>query len=117
MLTERTIRDQKPGKKNRILWDTKLKGLGCRITPAGSQAFVLRYTDAKGRQRLATLARVTEISLKDAREHAARELVQIRMGEADILTRRNERRSSLTVAEGISAFFEDYCPGGSAQTA
>ncbi len=110
MLTERTIRDQKPGEKNQIIWGTKLKGLGCRITPAGSQAFVLRYTDAKGRQRLATLARVSEISLKEARELAARELVKIRLGETDILTRRKERRGSLTVAEGISSFFEDFCP-------
>ncbi|MDE0360903.1 MAG: tyrosine-type recombinase/integrase [Rhodospirillaceae bacterium] len=110
MLTERTIRDQKPGPTSRILWDAKLKGLGCRITPAGSQAFVLRYTDAKGRQRLATLARVSEVSLKDARELAARELVKIRMGEDDLLTRRRERRDSLTVAQGIATFFEEFCP-------
>ena len=110
MLTERTIRNQKPGLKNAILWDAKLKGLGCRITPAGSQAFVLRYTDAKGRQRLATLARVSEISLKNARELAARELVKVRMGEEDLLTRRKEMRSSHSVARGIAAFFEDYCP-------
>ena len=110
MLTERTIRNQKPGPKNAILWDAKLKGLGCRITPMGSQAFVLRYTDAKGRQRLATLARVSEVSLKDARELAARELVKIRMGEDDLLTRRKERRVSNTVAQGIASFFEEYCP-------
>lgn len=110
MLTERTIRDQKPGPKNQILWDTRLKGLGCRITPAGVQAYVLRYTDAKGRQRLATLARASEISLKDVREMAARELVNIRMGDTDILTRRKERRQSLTVAQGIATFFEQYCP-------
>ncbi|MDE0003898.1 MAG: site-specific integrase [Rhodospirillaceae bacterium] len=110
MLTERSIRDQKPKAKTRILWDTKLKGLGCRITPAGSQAFVLRYTDAKGRQRLATLARVNEIALKEARELAARELVKIRMGEADLLTRRQERRESFTVAQGVAIFFDDFCP-------
>ena len=110
MLTERTIRDQKPEPRNKILWDTKLKGLGCRITPAGSQAFVLRYTDARGRQRLATLARVSEISLKDARELAAREMVKIRLGEQDLLARRKERRDVLTVAEGITQFFDEYCP-------
>ena len=110
MFTERTVRDQKPGTRTQILWDTKLKGLGCRITPAGSQAFVLRYTDARGRQRLATLARVSEISLKDARELAARELVNVRMGEADLLSRRRERRNCLTVADGIGTFFLEFCP-------
>ena len=110
MLTERTIRDQKPGEKNQITWDTKLKGLGCRITPAGSQAFVLRYTDAKGRQRLAMLARTSEVSLKEARELAARELVNVRMGGTDILSRRKEQRDSLEVAQGIATFFGEYCP-------
>ena len=110
MLTERTIRDQKPGPKNQILWDARLKGLGCRITPAGTQAFVLRYTDARGRQRLATLARVAEITLKGARELAAREMVKVRMGEPDLLYRRRERRNSRTVAEGITLFFDEYCP-------
>ena len=110
MLTERTIRDQKPKGRTQILWDTKLKGLGCRITPGGLQAFVLRYTDAKGKQRLATLARVSELSLRDARELAGKELVKIRLGEADLLSRRKERRASPTVAEGIAIFFEEFCP-------
>ena len=110
MLTERTIRDQKPKTQTQILWDTKLKGLGCRITPGGLQAFVLRYTDAKGKQRLATLARVSELSLKDARELAGKEMVKIRLGEADLLSRRKERRGSPTVSEGIATFFEEFCP-------
>lgn len=110
MLNERTIRDQKPGKKTRILWDTRLRGLGCRITPAGSRAFVLRYTDAKGKQRLVTLARVGEVSLKEIRELAGRELLKVRMGETDLLSRRQQRRRSTTVAEGIDTFFNEFCP-------
>ena len=110
MLTERTIQQQKPGARTRIVWDSRLKGLGCRITPAGSQAFVLRYTDAKGKQRLATLARVGEVSLKEIRELAGTELLKIRMGEADFLSRRQKRRNSVTVAKGIRTFFEEFCP-------
>ena len=110
MLTERTIRGQKPGAKTRILWDTKLKGLGCRITPAGSLAFVLRYKDAKGKQRLATLARVGEAPLKEIRDLAGRELMKVRMGEAHLLSRRQKRRDSLTVAQGIDRFFKEFCP-------
>ena len=110
MLNERIIRSQKPGKRTRIFWDSKLKGLGCRVTPAGSRAFVLRYTDAKGRQRLATLARVGEVSLREIRELAGRELLKIRMGEAGPLSRRQTRRESATVAEGIGQFFDAFCP-------
>ena len=110
LLTERTLRGQKPGAKTRILWDTKLKGLGFRITPAGSRAFVLRYKDAKGKQRLATLARVGEVPLKEVRDLAGRELLKVRMGEADLMSRRQKRRDSLTVAQGIDIFFEEFCP-------
>ena len=110
MLNERTIRVQKPRASTWILWDTRLKGLGCRITPAGSQAFVLRYRDAKGKQRLATLARVGAVPLKEIRQLAGRELLKMRMGETDLLSRRQQRRDSVTVAQGIGMFFEEFCP-------
>ena len=92
MLNERTIRVQKPRASTWILWDVRLKGLGCRITPAGSQAFVLRYTDTKGKQRLATLARVGAVPLREIRKQAGRELLKMRMGETDLLSRRQQRR-------------------------
>ena len=31
MLTERIVRDAKPGPKTRILWDSTVKGLGLRV--------------------------------------------------------------------------------------
>ena len=56
MLTEKRIRDAKPGPKPAILWDTAIKGLGVKIQPGGTKAFVLSYR-AGGRKRMATLAR------------------------------------------------------------
>ena len=110
LLNEQSVRRQKPGTKTRILWDTRLVGLGCRITSAGSRAYVLRYTDAKGKQRLATLARVGEVPLKEIRALAGRELLKVRMGETDLLRRKQERRDSATVAEAVETFFEEFCP-------
>ena len=109
-LTERAIRDAKPGPKTRIIWDRQVKGLGLRIAPGGTKAFVLNYYDAGGRERRTTLARASEMSLKDARERAGRELAAIRVGEADPLTRRHEARAAPTVAEGVARFFDEYAP-------
>ena len=109
MLTERRIRDAKPAPKLTFLWDGEVKGLGVRITPAGAKSFVLRYRTA-GRERLATLARVSEISLKDARERAGVELVAIRAGETDPLERRREAVEAPAVADGVARFFEEYAP-------
>ena len=80
MLTERKIRDAKPGPKTVIMRDGEVTGLAVRIAPGGTKAYVLDYR-ANSRRRLATLARCSEISLKEARAIAGRELVAIRAGE------------------------------------
>ena len=108
-LTERVIRDLKPGPKTRIEWDRDVKGLGVRITPAGAKAFILNYRVA-GKERRATLARCGETSLRETRERAGRELAAIRQGGADPLQRRENARAAPTVAEGVERFFTEFAP-------
>ena len=108
-LTERTIRDAKPGPKARIVWDEKVKGLGCKIQPGGTKSFVLDYR-AGGRQRRVSLGRAGQLSLKDARERAGRELTAIRNGEADPLQRRQDARDAPTMATLIDQFFTVEAP-------
>ena len=110
MLTERRIRDALPGPKTRFLWDDQVKNLGVRITRSGSKAFVLFYR-AAGRKRLATLARCNEISLRDARERAGRELAAIRDGKTDPLERRRQDREAPTVADTFDRVLGDYSAG------
>ena len=109
MLTERRIRDAKPGPKTAILWDATVKGLGMRITPKGAKAYILNYRVA-GRERRATLARCSEVSLREARERAGRELAAIRDGESDPLERRRESREAPTVNDGLDRFFAEFVP-------
>ena len=109
MLTEKRVRDAKPEAKTRILWDSHVKGLGLRITPAGSKSYILNYR-ITGRTRRATLARASEISLKTVRERAGEELVAIRAGGTDPLQRRREAKEAPTVDEGIDHFFDKYIP-------
>ena len=109
MLTERIIRDAKPGAKPIILWDRQVSGLGCKVYPGGRKAFVLAYR-AGGRKRLATLAQCSELSLRGARERAGAELVRIRAGETDPLDRRREAKEAPTVNDLLDRFFDDYAP-------
>ena len=104
MLTERIIRDARPAARTVILWDSQVKGLGCKVFPTGRKAFVLSYRMG-ARKRLATLGRPSELSLKAVREKAAAELVRIREGEADPLERRRELREAPTVADLLDRFF------------
>ena len=109
MLTERIIRDAKPGPKPHIIWDGTVTGLGCKVFPSGAKSFVLSYR-VGGRKRMATLARSSEITLREARERAGAELVRIRSGETDPLKRRREAREAPTVADFIGQFFEVEAP-------
>ena len=109
MLTERRIRDAKPEARTRILWDSQVKGLGLRVTPAGTKSYILNYRVA-GRERRATLARASELSLKAARERAAEELAAIRAGGTHPLERRREANAAPTVADGLDRFFNKFAP-------
>ena len=109
MLSEKRIRDAKPETKTRILWDGTVKGLGVRITPAGAKSYILNYRVA-GRERRATLARASEVSLAAVRKRAADELLRIRAGESDPLEREREARAAPTVDEGIDRFFDQVVP-------
>ena len=109
MLTERIIRDAKPGPRAVILWDSQVIGLGMKVFPSGRKAFVLSYR-VDGRKRLATLGRPAELGLKAVREKAAAELVTIRDGEADPLERRRQSREAPTVADMVERFFDEVVP-------
>ena len=110
MLTERAIRDAKPGPKACILWDAKVTGFGLKIQPGGTKSYVLDYR-VNGRQRRVSLGRPGEVSLQAARERAGRELTAIRNGEADPLRRREDAAAAPTVADGVARFFREYVPG------
>ena len=104
MLTERIVRDAKPGPKTFILWDATVKGLGLRITPKGVKSYILNYR-INGRERRATIARSSEISLKIARERAGDQLMRIRAGKltrSKISGRRKKRQRSPTGYAGSS---------------
>ena len=73
------------------------------MTPAGTKAYILNYR-VGGRERRATLARCSEISLKAARERAGAELAAIRNDQADPLQRRRKAQEAPTVAELVERF-------------
>ena len=83
--------------------------MGVRIRTSGTKTYILNYR-VSGREHRVTLARVGEMALREARERAGAELVRIRAGEADPLTRRREARGAPTVNEGLERFFTEYAP-------
>ena len=99
-LTEKRVRNAKPGPKLRMLWGTHIKGLGVRIYSSGVKSYVLSYrTRSDGlpaRKRLTTLFPVNIVTLRDVRVQAAKKLVAIRNGEPGPRSNAGRQRTSLT---------------------
>lgn len=79
-LTKRAIKAAKPKRKEYTLWDDAPRGLGLRVTPNGSAAFIV-LRRLKGQKLIKrTIGTYPEWSLKDAREEAGKLLRKITKG-------------------------------------
>ena len=97
-LTQTIVRTlDPPARGNRILYDTELKGFGCRVTAAGARAFILNYRTRSGRERRFTIGKHPVWTVTAAREEAARLLRRIDDGD-DPLGNRVDARVAPTVA-------------------
>ena len=108
MLTEKIIRDAKPGARDRFIFDRHVPGFGLRVTKGGAKAFVIGYW-IDGRKRRATIGRPAEMNLKEARERAGEWQAQVRNG-IDPARVRQAARDAPTVGDVLDRYFEEYAP-------
>jgi integrase len=98
---------QRSGPSRQVLWDTKVRGFGCRVTPENGKQYVLLYR-LDGRQHLMSLGPVGDFkSLEAARERAADFLYAMRKDGSDPLEER--KRKAEANAESMTDLFELYC--------
>lgn len=85
-----------------IVWDTVLKGFGCRVEISGTKSFIVRYRAAGGGRnapkRFYTIGRFPTLSTDEARREARKVLAGAVRGE-DPAGDRNAARRDMTVAE------------------
>ena len=78
-LTDRFLKDlaTEAGRKDRLVFDTECKGLGVRVTAAGTKTFIVQWTDPatkqKRREPLGTWGNLTIEKARDA--------VRVRLGD------------------------------------
>ena len=76
-LSDTTLRAMQPPPKGySILWDANLRGFGCRISQAGTRAFVVLIESGRPK----TIGRYPTLSLADARREARRLLAEKTLG-------------------------------------
>jgi hypothetical protein len=77
LLSDAALRSLQPPQKGQIdVWDTSLKGFGCRISQGGSKTFILKLDNSRR-----TIGRYPIISLAKAREQAKVLLAERTLGK------------------------------------
>lgn len=96
-----------PATGNQVTYDDKVTGFGCRVTAAGTRAFILNYRTKSGRERRITIGSFPEWKVAAARAEAMNLKKRIDRGEdplADIET----ARTAPTVAHMCSRFEDEH---------
>ena len=94
------------GPSRQILWDDTLPGFGVRVYPSGKRAYVLYYGPSAARKIL-TLGLVSEITLKQGRDQAAKHRVEIREG-GDPRRRIRQAKAAAKEARTVQQLAEDF---------
>ena len=106
-ITKRSVEAQLPGKKDIILWDTELKGFGCKVTPKGRRSYFLYYRNGSGRQRRPAIGTHGKITAEQARKIAQEWLHEVSKGH-DPSVERQDKRHAPTVAFVCKRFLEEH---------
>ena len=90
------------GERQRVLWDSDVKGLGVRLTKAGALAF-LDYRDATRAKRRLAIGKVLpfELTVEQARAKAAAYRVDVRAGKDPLGERRKSKVVGMTVEQAL----------------
>jgi integrase len=81
-----------PATGNRIVYDSEVKGFGCRITAAGAKSFILNYR-AGGRERRYTIGSFPDWSVVAARNEASQLKREIDRGRDPMAEREHDRQA------------------------
>jgi integrase len=118
-LTKATVKaaTYRPGGASRqVIWDAKLRGFGCRVTPEGGRSFVILYR-ANGRQRLMSLGPVQDFkTLDEARTRAGGLLHGLRQDGIDPMAARERMAAAESMDEAWGAYERDHIAKQSANT-
>ena len=106
-LTKRVVEGIAPSDRDVIVWDTELRGFGCKVTPNGRRSYLLYYRTADGQQRKPALGTHGAITCEQAREIARAMLAEVARG-GDPKTEEQARRSAPSVAELADRFLAEH---------
>ena len=110
-LTDKIVGQLEPPEKgNRITYDSRVSGFGCRVTANGARSFVVNYRTRGGLERRFTIGPWPAWKAAAARKEAERIKVQVRANGYDPLGELAAEREAVTIADLCKDFSEDVLP-------
>jgi integrase len=106
-LTRTRIDELHPRAEQYVEWCVDPPGFGVRVSPAGTVAYILKFRLKSGRVRWATLGRLEDLSLEQARDKA-REYRGIAATGKDPLQQIDTSRTAPTVATVAERFLKEH---------
>lgn len=97
-LTKKLVESITPQAKDIILWDSKIVGLGVKVTSHGRRVYLLKYRTQDGRQRKPTIGIHGQITCEQAKKIALEWLAEKTKG-GDPSSKRQTTRQSPTVSD------------------
>jgi len=108
-LTDLTLRKLAAAGANRTeIWDSRVPGLGVRVSKAGTKTFILMFRH-RGLKRRMTLGRYPTLTLADARDKAIDALRVVTAGSDPILQSQDHDDASFQFATVVDAYVERHC--------
>lgn len=106
-LTKRAVESVKPSAVNQLVWDTEIKGFGCKITPKGKRVYFLYYRTADNRERRPAIGVHGAITCDQARIKAQRWLGEVSVGQDPSEEKQKQRRAA-TIQDLCVQFMEEH---------
>jgi integrase len=111
-ITKSSIDAAEPGAKDRLLWDDRLPGFGCKVTPKGSKVFVYQYRmGGRGSPaRRYTIGKFGPITADQARREAETLALKVAQGIDPQAVKLEKARISVDLAFSayVDRFHRDY---------
>src|SRR5690349_19567354 len=112
-ITKRSVDALQPGVNGAevVLWDSEVKGFGCRVQRGGSRSYILHYRDGVGRGatlRKLTIGKHGAPWTPDTARGEARRLLGMVEGGADPAADKIAHKEAPTVAELAERFLAEH---------
>ena len=110
-LTKRLIESTEPPQNEELLlWDSGLKGFGCRVFPSGRKTYFVQYRNQFNRTRRKKIGVHGILTTEQAREEAKKILGDVAKG-ADPSAEGRTKKNIPTLAEFAKEYLEVYAKG------